>query len=150
MIINWQKNLVRRCTRLRFFYLDYFKYMYVSWVMRVFIVPVPVVEFVLIVQTMSYIKYDLPEGPATHLCMVLLVCRSYEKKPDFAGPPRWFWVALDLVIESQWYGSWRNHQIPPGSWGPQHQCLFTVNKKTAQDSFLCRNCATIAKSNWRV
>jgi hypothetical protein len=28
--------------------------------MRVFIVPVPVVEFVLVVQTMSYIKYDLP------------------------------------------------------------------------------------------
>jgi hypothetical protein len=28
------------------------------------------------------------EGPATHLCLVLLVCRSYETKPDFAGPPR--------------------------------------------------------------
>ena len=29
------------------------------------------------------------EGPATHLCLVLFVSRSYEKKPDFAGPPRW-------------------------------------------------------------
>jgi hypothetical protein len=27
------------------------------------------------------------EGPAMHLCLVLLVCRSYEKKPDFAGLP---------------------------------------------------------------
>jgi hypothetical protein len=27
------------------------------------------------------------EGPATHLCLVLLVCRTYEKKTDFAGPP---------------------------------------------------------------
>ena len=28
------------------------------------------------------------EGPATHLCLVLLVCRRYEKKPDFDGPAR--------------------------------------------------------------
>jgi hypothetical protein len=28
------------------------------------------------------------EGPATHLCLVLFVCRSYETKPHFAGPPR--------------------------------------------------------------
>jgi hypothetical protein len=27
------------------------------------------------------------EGPATHLCLVSIACRSYEKKPDFAGPP---------------------------------------------------------------
>ena len=27
------------------------------------------------------------EGPATHLCLVSLVCRSYETKPDFAGNP---------------------------------------------------------------
>jgi hypothetical protein len=26
------------------------------------------------------------EGPATHLRLVLNVCRSYETKPDFAGP----------------------------------------------------------------
>ncbi len=28
------------------------------------------------------------EGPATHLCLVSIVCRSYERKPDFAGPPQ--------------------------------------------------------------
>jgi hypothetical protein len=27
------------------------------------------------------------EGPATHLCLVLFVSRSYEKKPENAGPP---------------------------------------------------------------
>ncbi len=27
------------------------------------------------------------EGPAAHLCIVSIVCRSYEKKPDFVGPP---------------------------------------------------------------
>ena len=26
------------------------------------------------------------EGPATHLCLVFTLCRSYEKKSDFAGP----------------------------------------------------------------
>jgi hypothetical protein len=30
------------------------------------------------------------EGPATHLCLVSIACRSYEKKPDFAGPPRYW------------------------------------------------------------
>jgi hypothetical protein len=30
----------------------------------------------------------LQEGPATHLFLVLFECRSYETKPDFAGPPR--------------------------------------------------------------
>jgi hypothetical protein len=29
------------------------------------------------------------EGPATHLRLVSIACRSYETKPDFAGPPRW-------------------------------------------------------------
>jgi hypothetical protein len=28
------------------------------------------------------------EGPATHLCLVLMACRSYEKKRHFTGPPR--------------------------------------------------------------
>ena len=28
------------------------------------------------------------EGPAAHRCLVSIVCRSYEKKHDFAGPPR--------------------------------------------------------------
>jgi hypothetical protein len=27
------------------------------------------------------------EGLATHLCQVFIVCRRYEKKFDFAGPP---------------------------------------------------------------
>ncbi len=27
------------------------------------------------------------EGPATHLRLVSIACRSYETKPDFAGPP---------------------------------------------------------------
>jgi hypothetical protein len=27
------------------------------------------------------------EGPATHLCLVLSVCRGYVRKRDFAGPP---------------------------------------------------------------
>ena len=32
---------------------------------------------------------ELPslEGPATHLCLVLIACRSYEKKRHFTGPP---------------------------------------------------------------
>jgi hypothetical protein len=30
----------------------------------------------------------LQEGLAADLCLVSIVCRSYEKKPDFAGPPR--------------------------------------------------------------
>jgi hypothetical protein len=27
------------------------------------------------------------EGPATHFRLVSIACRSYETKPDFAGPP---------------------------------------------------------------
>jgi hypothetical protein len=37
-----------------------------------------------------YKDYDstlLLEGPATHLCLVLILCRSYEKKRHFTGPP---------------------------------------------------------------
>jgi hypothetical protein len=33
-------------------------------------------------------KHYYKEGPAAHLCLVSIVCRSYEKKPDFAGPPK--------------------------------------------------------------
>ena len=28
------------------------------------------------------------EGPVTHLCLVLSVCRGFDRKRDFAGPPR--------------------------------------------------------------
>jgi hypothetical protein len=27
------------------------------------------------------------EGPATHLSLVIIVCREYEKRTDFVGPP---------------------------------------------------------------
>jgi hypothetical protein len=38
------------------------------------------------------------EGPATHLFLVLFVCRSYETKPDFAGPP---W-SICLRVGGRW------------------------------------------------
>ncbi len=39
-------------------------------------------------------------GPATHLFLVLIVCRNYEKKSEFAGPPRsglFFWCQHDTL-----------------------------------------------------
>lgn len=43
----------------------------------------------------AYIRVRSAEGPATHLCMVLIVCRGYEYKHEFAGPPRSkFMIAL--------------------------------------------------------
>ncbi len=45
---------------------------------------------------LAWMQYSLLEpselrtrkGPATHLCLVSIACRSYEEKPDVAGPPR--------------------------------------------------------------
>ena len=43
----------------------------------------------------------LREGPATHLCLVLLVCRSYETKHDFVGPScayQHFFLVKDALL----------------------------------------------------
>ena len=41
---------------------------------------------------LEYSEYKIfllyQEGPATHLCLIFTLCRSYEKKSDFAGPSR--------------------------------------------------------------
>ncbi len=43
------------------------------------------------------------EGPAAHLCLVSIVCRSYEKKPDFTGPPwRESWGHVLLMIHGMY------------------------------------------------
>ena len=51
--------------------------------------------------TIYHVLPDLPgqwqEGPATHLCPVLFVCRSYEKKPENAGPPSMSLLLSDRV-----------------------------------------------------
>jgi hypothetical protein len=48
---------------------------------------VPVRQFLL--------RIHCEQGPATHLCLVSIACRSYEKKPDFAGHPRPFsWYSI--------------------------------------------------------
>ncbi len=38
-------------------------------------------------QPIMLVAIILQEGPAMHLCLVYIVCRSYEKKLDFAGAP---------------------------------------------------------------
>jgi hypothetical protein len=45
---------------------------------------------------LGYNGISMLEGPAAHLCVVSIVCRSYEKKPDYAGPP-WF-LGLQCVL----------------------------------------------------
>lgn len=49
------------------------------------------------------------EGPATHLYLVLIACRSYEKKRDFTGPPLGGpvkWVALSsIALHTQHFNS---------------------------------------------
>ena len=47
------------------------------------------------------------EGPATHLFLVLLECRSHEKKPDFAGPPRWLENRVPAVLQHMIRYSWQ-------------------------------------------
>ena len=47
------------------------------------------------------IKYEwriLQEGPATHLCLVLIVCRSNETKPHIAGPPSGVQIPRNMVV----------------------------------------------------
>ena len=35
----------------------------------------------------NHVLVPVLEGPAMHLCLVLIACRSYEKKRHFTGPP---------------------------------------------------------------
>jgi hypothetical protein len=73
------------------------------------------------------------EGPAMHLCLVLLVCRSYETKPDFAGPPYQRAVILSkprfLLIGST-YSSYKaevSYPVLPHLSGMMHVLLTFVN-----------------------
>ena len=61
-----------------------------------------------------YTNYDVyrkvekaQEGPATHLRLVSITCRSYETKPDFAGPPRTFCIWLNPTTST------RGATVPP-------------------------------------
>ena len=42
---------------------------------------------------------NLQEGPATHLCLVLILCTSYDEKCDLAGPSRWNRCGIPLLYE---------------------------------------------------
>jgi hypothetical protein len=79
--------------------------------------------------------YAFQGGPATHLCLGLLECRSYEKKPAFAGPPSSspknpFCVDSRISVYRYVLGSPQKSCIHPSLW---------LSELTSSDSGPCMN-----------